>query len=670
MAMTEEAAGASRKIRLLQETPPPDNKQPSTLVRRIRISLAVLGAAFLLSACGATIDTEMNVADSGAGERVMSLSLPEDEVEELQGGVAAADASIRRHLPSSISYSGLEEAGDGSLEAVFTLPFSSTDDYEKKSAELLGSAGAENSGIDFSVTDSILVSGITLRENHSSADLLSWMFDGLTSDGVVSSDNSSDMYEHGKSVLNFRGSSTEQSYMFNVENVENKGFDLVEMQTEIRDPSDISRTITYTVDESRYERYKDALQAFISEATPAGAKVSTSSAGKWEMTFTGPPSVIESGTTLALGGQPADFALESGASPDDPAMNVLDITDRASCDAVCAAAGSVITDQLLAPSSYTPSQADVNTSLAEAHTLTFAPPIGSVAASYSFELDGSVSATVDFVVPEASIDAVGDGFARLFDPQEAGTLTTSVVDGSTKYTVEIGGGSVDEFAGRYAQWAPGGVSRGETGGGLFLKDFGYVVSPGLLSLTENHEVLDGATSEIVLPFGQWVRDADPGTRESFNPAGIRISREGIDAPLSVRTSGPTVGGMVGSVVALGLFAAAVVVLYRRRTLVWARLQSARGASGTLTDRLLLQFRESTGNGPAGNSSSVLDLPFEGHRKHDGDSLLKMPVPRTADRVNSSVSVLTFPKERIPARAVSLLDLGPQPPSSARPSLLS
>lgn len=649
-----------------------------TRAKGFRAALVAIGAAFVLTACGATIDTEMNVTNSGAGERVMRLTLSETAREDADLDTAAADKSIRSHLPESMTYTGLQEAADGALTTTVTLPFDSTEDYEEKAAQIL-SEGTVEPDIEFSVSDSILVNGITLRESHTSGQLLMWLFEGLIEDGVVTETDKSDMYELGDGVVNFRGVATKQSGAFNVAEVENNGFDAVTMQTHINGEDDITRTLTYTASKSRYAANQKVLAEFIGESTPKGATVETPSNGTWTMSFAGDSSFIESATTTALGGAQADFSLDMGEAADDPSTLELKASNTASCDAVCYMSTPIL-DTVTAASGYTPETVEIDTTERAVTTFIYAPPIGSVAAVFDFGMDGSVEANVDFVVPKSSVDAVGDGFARHLDPgKDVGTLTTTSDGPDTTYSVAIRGEDEQDFAAKYTRWASDARVGSYAEDHLFLRDTDFVVSPALNNLTGRHAVTGDATTELVMPFGQWTKKVDPGTTETFALGGVRITGTGLDGTVTVRGTGFTLGGLIA---VFFLLAAAVVagwLLLRHRQTILPKLAAVLARIRTaLTDERHLRFEPDNLARPAsGNSESLFMLAREesagnGGTGIAGPSTFDLPVPprSAAGHLPDRRSVLLMPAHpQTPGRQATLFDLPPDRPTDRRASLL-
>ncbi len=603
-------------------------RPPRSRSRALFAAFAGIALTFILTACGARIDTTMNVSDTGSGERVMVLSLSSSDLSKLTGGAAAADASIRRHIPAPMAYSGMQQDKDGNQTATLTLAFASTADYKNKVSELLKAGGINKANVDFSVSDSVLVKGITLQESKSSADLLKWMFDGLIADRVVSSSDSSNFYEMGTSVVKFGGSTIQQSSPFSVSRVTNNGFDSVTMKTEIADVSHVIRTLIYNAAGTRYSVNKDVFTKFFNQSTPDGARVATPSPGTWELTFSGDPKSIASAPPRALGGAAAEFVLNLSDAPGDPSEKVLNVTDTASCDAVCATHAQ-IRDTVSTPEDFSPRSLDVDTSAHEGATFTLAPPMKSIAASFGFGMDGSVAAKVDFVVPKTSVDAVGDGFAKRLSPRDGvGTLDTAQSDTSSTYTVSISGKDPQDFAAKYGQWAPGSsVTQSDEASGLFLHESGYSINPALQKLAGQHEVTDGATSEVSLPFGQWVTSS-PGAEQAVGVAGPTVTVHGLETPVSVRTSGPTLGGLITLVLLLGATAFGVYLLVRHRAALIKRLRALQDqTSADLAEQRLLLFDKSAS--PESTSGvrrgSLLHLRGESMRPVGRTSLLDLPV---------------------------------------------
>lgn len=623
----------------------------------VAIAIAIVG---LLTACGANIGTTMNVEATGSGARVMALTVSGQDVARLNGGTAAADASIRKRLPQAVTYSGLQPTSDGGETATFTVSFASTDAYKKIVSDLLIAGGGAPSDVDFSVSNSTLVQGMTLNENFTSYDLLKWMFDGLVTDGIVSAGNSSNMYSIGSNVVNYGGISKAQGGAFNFTSVQNNGFDTVTMQTTIVDTRHIKRVIVYTASSDHAAANKDIYAKFFAESTPNGAQLEGPSAGTWTMTFSGTPAVIAASTSKALGGSPSTFTLRLSDMPGDPSERNLDVIDNASGDAVCAES-TPITDKVTTGTGYSPKSAAIDTTVNTATAFTYAPPITSVSLTFQFNPDGGVTGTVKFAVPKSSVSAVGDGFAKRWKPAAGdGTIKTTVDGSVTTYTVTISGKTPSRFASAFKKWAPGSsvTVSDVAGSGPFTQDAEYDITPALAGLTGSHTITGGTTSDVVLPFGQWVTASDTGLKQQAGITGTTVSTRGASTTIHLRTSGPTIGGLLLAGGILVILAIAVFFLVRHRRPVLAQLNTARARLGGAIAVQRLSLLERT----VAPQTTSPHLPTW--------SAFDVPQPAREHATRTSLHDLAQPGHtRAPESAGSLLDIPSHPGTPPRPGSL-
>ncbi|MBF4625633.1 hypothetical protein [Clavibacter sp. VKM Ac-2872] len=626
---------------------------------RRRLAAAALGIviAFALSACGAVIDTTMTVDAGGSGSRQMTVTLSQQDLAKVSGGSAAIDASVRRHLPSRLAYSGITGTADGGVTATFTLAFSSPADYSGQVAALLSSRTG-SSAPRFTVTDSALVRGIDLQESFTSSDLLGWMFSGLIADGVVDgSEGVGSLREEGSAAVVFAGARhTDVGDPLSYSHEENHGFDGVSMATDASDPGRITRTITYRAEPGRDQADQARLDAFLKGATPAGAEVAAPEPGTWTMTFSGDAGSIRSDTATALGGGATSFAVDISPQADDPSQQVMQLTDTASCAAVCApdAVGrGGVQDHFTAGAGYAPVSADVGSSTSSPQSFVLSPPISSLASHLSVGSGGDVTGTTTIVVPRSSADAVGDGFLQRYRPDpDVGTIASDAGPDSTTYTVTIAGASVEDFADRYARWAPGAsVGMRVVDDGLLVRHSEYAIDPGFATLASGHRVLDGTDVTLDLPLGSWVDSADS-------------RRGGDDATRAtvVRTSSLTPAGVAAAALLALAVAIGLVLLIRRRRAVAARVGSARARlDATLSARRRTRLDERLAGDP----------PL-GARAVERCSLLASPAPPAASGGRTGALDVDPPPDVVggPPRHGALA-LAPPPPriTGTRPTLL-
>jgi hypothetical protein len=592
----------------------------------------------------------------------MVLTVSDQDAANLVGGAAAVDSSIRKRLPGALTYSGLQPTSGGKT-ATFTVAFESPTEYKKEIAELLTAGGENPSDVEFSVGNSTLVHGMTLNENFTSYNLLKWMFDGLVTDGVVPASDSSNMYSLDGSVVNYGSVSTKQGSTFNFTGVQNDGFDAVTMKTNIADPRHVTRTITYESSADQAAANKDLYAKFLAESTPRGAHLKEISPISWTITFSGEPAVISANTTIALGGGQSEFALHMGESPRDPSEKILSVTDTASCDAVCANQ-TPITDTVTTGTGYTPKSSDIDTTDQQPTTFIYAPPITSVSSVFQAAPDGGITGTFKFVVPKASADAAGNGFEKRFKPATGvGTITTAKDDKSTVYTVSISGNTSSDFASKFKKWSPASsfTVSDLPSSGPFTQDTEYDITPALASLTGNHAVTGGTTSEVTLPFGQWVTLSGDKQSNRFDITGATVSAQGADAKISFRSAGPTVGGMLlAGFIAIALAIALFVIVRRRRTVMKHLTAAGSRVGGVLARQgssLIDRAADSHASSQRLPDWSAFAIRQPTSEPTVGGSLLKLAPPNyysSPDPVGSVLDIRVNPSE--PSSHGSLFDL--------------
>ncbi|MFC3294921.1 hypothetical protein [Clavibacter michiganensis] len=631
----------------------PTRAAPGARGRRRLAAVLGIAIALALSACGAVIDTTMTVDAGGSGSRQMTVTLSQQDLAKVPGGSAAIDASIRRHLPSPLAYSGITGTADGGITATLTLAFSSPADYSREVAALLSSRTG-SSAPRFAVTDSALVRGIDLQESFTSSDLLGWMFSGLIVDG---SEGVGSLREEGRAAVVFAGERhTDVGDPLSYSHEENHGFDGVSMATDASDPGRITRTITFRAEPGRDQADQARLDAFVRGAMPAGGEVAAPEPGTWTMAFTGAAVAIQADTTTALGGGATTFAVDISPRADDPSQEVLQLTDTASCAAVCAvdAIGrSGVPDRFTAGADYSPESMDVGSTTAGPVSFVLSPPISSVSSHLSVGSGGDVIGTTTIVVPTSSADAVGDGFLQRYRPDpDLGTIASDAGPDSTTYTVTITGASVEDFADRYARWVPGAsVGARVVDGGFLVHHSEYAIAPGFDALASGHRVLDGTDVTLDLPFGSWV----DGARGGSGADGARIT--------VIRTSSLTPAGVAAAAVLALALAVGLALLIRRRRAVAACVATARAR----LDAALAARRRTR------LDARLAIEPALGAGAAERGSLLALPAPAPSAMVGVRTGALDMdpPREAAggPPRHGALSMTPPRRSTGTRPTLL-
>ncbi|WP_372969125.1 hypothetical protein [Microbacterium sp.] len=529
-------------------------RERQTIPRFVLAAFALLSIV-CLTGCGAVVDTLLAVNRDGSGTRTMTLSLSAEDAENLAGGSTAADASIRSHLPESMEYTGITTGPDGALTLTLTLAFDSTADYADKVSALLKAGGDTSGAVDFDVSDSILVSGVSITESFSSQSLLGWLFDGLVEDGIVESGSRGNLSELGTTSMTFDGADLAVSSGFiSATSVEDNGFTEVAMHTDISDTDTIHRTIDFVgagdVDAAVYDEY-------FAEHTPKGADIRRTD-GTWSVSIQGNADAVAKATSDVMGSE-SQFSLEVKSAQGDPASLAVSLVNASSCENVCSIDAPPLVDDISAASDMSPASFTMDLEAGETAELEYVPAFTSLSQKVTIGLFGDVTSTARFSVPSDAVALVGDGFIDLLAPAAgSGSLNTSEVDGQTTYAVTVSGGSIDEFNAAYSAWAEGGglSSTSADGGNIFWASEFYSFTPAASSVIGTHIVEAPDPAILELPFGSWV---SAGSAEASGSGMVEV-----------RSAGFTLAGLVGMGTLMLAAAAGVFLLARNRRALVAR----------------------------------------------------------------------------------------------------
>lgn len=174
------------------------------MVKKRIYAIFALFLALALSACGAKINTELKLDSPTSGQRIMRIAIPkldEQQAKKINGGIDAVEASIKKHLPEELTFSGFSAEGEKTV-GTLTLEFDSLDAYQTKISALSGNSYA-NLKPGIAINSEGLVTGIQVEENFSSINLLEWAKNGLVEDGVIASADRNNIMEIGDSIVTF-----------------------------------------------------------------------------------------------------------------------------------------------------------------------------------------------------------------------------------------------------------------------------------------------------------------------------------------------------------------------------------------------------------------------------------------------------------------------------------
>ncbi len=214
--------------------------------------LVVMCAAMLLllAACDSgKVSTELTIDPSFSGTRVMSFDITQSDLSkwDITGlftpKVAEITGILKESCPEQLTME-VTESGKTST-CVFTMSFANQQEYESKVAALLG----KQPTVRFEgPSDDIFISGITLAENFSSADLFGWAVDALSDKYPKAAEKLDISSADDKTVVVYDGRSPiTTSAMINISPARAK-LSSVEINTTRYGEDDYSREIAIKVD--------------------------------------------------------------------------------------------------------------------------------------------------------------------------------------------------------------------------------------------------------------------------------------------------------------------------------------------------------------------------------------------------------------------------------------
>lgn len=195
-----------------------------SVFRKAAVLCICIAMMLMLCSCDSgKIDTVLSIDDSFSGTRVISFDIKKSDL----GGVLSLGGVLNNLLgaptvesivetleascPPELSMSSTKNGNDAHCD--FTLAFSAQQEYETKVASLLGRTP---SVVYEGPSEDLFVSGITLKENFSSAELMTWASDALKEAFPKYADKVNMSDTKGTTVVSFNSSQYKTGAMIEV----------------------------------------------------------------------------------------------------------------------------------------------------------------------------------------------------------------------------------------------------------------------------------------------------------------------------------------------------------------------------------------------------------------------------------------------------------------------
>ena len=226
-------------------------------------------AFLLLTACGGVVKTDMSFDDSFAGSRVMTYTISNsDYTSYVQKDFATVAATLKALCPEDIEITSVTQ-DDSNIVAVFTINFSSKDDYEKKVGNILKAVGSD---IEPKVTllrsNTAFAKGVAFQENFGTEDLLKWMRDGMMNNEYITSSYEIYIFSTSQVSLSISGEEYEKDANMSIIDVNTTKYlpiNGIEFNTVINKDGSIDRSIAIDIPNTSYDQAKDDIDKFMAE---------------------------------------------------------------------------------------------------------------------------------------------------------------------------------------------------------------------------------------------------------------------------------------------------------------------------------------------------------------------------------------------------------------------
>lgn len=299
---------------------------------------ALLAVAFVLSACGAQVDTLMKVNADGSGSRNITLEVSKSDFNQyVTGGIGEIQAIIDKDMPKDMQASKITEA-DSRYSVTFTIAFDSPKQYEEKIRSIL--AASVDNPDDYTSTmvlaDSPFRSGLSIEEDFSSKVLLGWFEKGVEKAGLVEDPNN--ILDNGNTVVDFAGSQNSvYSNDISFNSTASDGLSKVSVATADDGDGNWTRTIVMEMPTSAYVLKKDEIDKYLADQTAAVTDALTDdpNAVAWQARISGTPNQVSEATEELFSDPDAVFSVKDiGVNP-GTIVPYMQVTDQFTCAAIC-----------------------------------------------------------------------------------------------------------------------------------------------------------------------------------------------------------------------------------------------------------------------------------------------------------------------------------------------
>jgi hypothetical protein len=543
------------------------------------LAVLLVTCALILSACGADVNSRLELEADYSGERIFVLTMADSDVERLSGGIEAADRALETHTPEVLTFEGIEHEDDG-YSATFTMAFDSLEDYQRSITALLDASQvpASDREMTVEVEDQALTTDIIIEESFYNDDLMGWAAEALIAENVVS-ESTTVFTSNGTATVLLDGEEIDTSTSLpriNFSTTIDQRFDEVGLDFEVLESGDVHITMSYLVSAQDHPAQNDYLSNQISQlqdlegiegdiedSGPVEPQESQDAPREISATFTNAGAVTE-GIQLLLGNEDASFEIIEQTSQSSPDSTVQYVGTNWTCEEIC---NPDNLQQLQGDTLYPEHWDNIEQRREDGQLLlefNRGMPLDSLTSSTHLQYNGGMVQSLEFVVDNQTQEGHEELVEKRFaPPEDTGSYDTTSRNGATVYTVRFEADNAQELTSNINKYLASkdidgqvSLAHGPLTGMWASYDLEVDLSPIWELATGGVE--GAAVFEVVLPA------LHTGQTDAGDEAGRTIVIDDPSGNFSVTASGPTDTTIWVAVVALLLIAVIVTLVFRTR----------------------------------------------------------------------------------------------------------
>ena len=242
--------------------------------KRFALLLSCVMMIVVFAGCGAKINTEMSISKAFAGQRKINVVIEKGDISEnVTGGVEALKGVVDSKIPAEMTYTLTEE--ESTYTFAFVVAFKNLDEYKSKVAKLITAGGDTElvPEVSYECNDTYFKTGLYLKENFTSFNLLKWYFNALQEANIITHSTTSEWYEMGSNKITVDEMEYSSGSELSLEERELYCLDQITVETTLNIDGTFKRVFTFNAYDSTVKELEERgckLESYLSKLTPKG----------------------------------------------------------------------------------------------------------------------------------------------------------------------------------------------------------------------------------------------------------------------------------------------------------------------------------------------------------------------------------------------------------------